>query len=505
MRRNIPLWILFLGAILFAILFHMKQAGLNLLLFNGFILGVLLIYKRINFRNFHHVILTMGMLLSAVFSVLTNSGLAIFMNYLSMILLSAAAMFPETRSIIHLIGIKVLNVFYGFREFFLRLRQVDEKPGKFPKFWKWVKILVIPIAIILIFVAIYRGASPWFDEMAGGFFETIGNVLTSIFGEIDWWWIATAMLGWLFLVFLLLGKANSDIVKSEMKAKDVLFRRRNNRIYRGRKTALKAEYRGALFLLIGLNLILLMVNSLDVINVWFGFEWEGEYLKQFVHEGTWLLIFSILISIAIILFYFRRNLNFYPKNKALKIVAYAWMIQNIVLAVSVLIRNMHYIDYFNLAYKRIGVIFFILAVIVGVITVMIKISKPKTAFFLLRYNALSIYLIFLIMGFFNWDVIIARHNFDHSETAFVHYDYLVNLDEKALPCLEKERDELQKIDELQVGQFDFALNYMSSELYYCRIQEKIDAFVEEYPERHWLSWNYADFNAYRMLSGESGK
>lgn len=500
MRRNIPLWILFLGAILFAILFHMKPAGLNLLLFNAFILSVWLYFRRINFRNFHHVILSLGMLLTAVFSVLTNSGLAVFMNYLSMILLSAAAVFPETRSIIHLIGIKVLNVFYGFQEFFLRLRRVDEKPGKFPKLWKWIKIMVIPIAIILIFVAIYRGASPWFDDMADGFFTGIGNVLNSIFGEIDWWWVATAILGWIFLVFLLLGRANSDIVGSEMKAKDVLFRNRRNRVYRGRKTGLKAEYRGALFLLIGLNLVLLLVNSLDIINVWFGFEWEGEYLKQFVHEGTWLLIFSILVSIAIILFYFRRNLNFYPKNKALKIAAYAWMMQNIVLAVSVLIRNMHYIDYFNLAYKRIGVIFFILAVIVGVITVIIKIKNPKTAFFLLRYNALSIYLIFLVMSFFNWDVIIARYNFDNSETAFVHYDYLVRLDEKALPWLDKDRSELNTIDALQVDQFDFAINYMSSELYYCRIQEKIDAFVEAYPERHWLSWNYADYRAYKMLS-----
>jgi len=500
MRRDIPLWIIFLCAILFAILFHMKPLGLNLLLFNGFILSIWLIFRGINFRNFHHVILSLGMFLSAVLSVLTNSALAIFMNYLSMILLSAAVVFPETRSIIHLIGIKVLNVFYGFQEFFLRLRRVDEKPGKFPKLWKWVKILVIPIAIILIFVAIYRGASPWFDDMAGGFFESIGNVLTKIFGEIDWWWIATAIMGCLFLIFLLLGRANSDIIASEMKAKDVLFRKRRNRVYKGKKTGLKAEYRAALFLLIGLNLILLIVNALDVINVWSGFEWEGEYLKQFVHEGTWLLIFSILISIAIILFYFRRNLNFYPKNRALKIAAYIWMMQNIVLAVSVLIRNMYYIDYFNLAYKRIGVIFFIVAVIVGVITVILKISKPKTAFFLLRYNVLSLYIVFLIMSFFNWDVIIARYNFEHSETAFVHYDYLVRLDEKALPWLDKARNELNKIDESQVDQFDFAINYMSSELYYCRIQENIDAFVEAYPDRHWLSWNYADYRAYKMLS-----
>ncbi len=500
MRRNIPLWIIFIGAILFALFFHMKPLGVNLLLFNAFILGIWLFFRRINFHNFHHVVLFFGTLLSAGFSVITNSALAIFMNYLSMILLSAAAVFPETRSIIHLIGINILNVFYGFQEFFQRLRRVDEKPGKFRKFWKWAKISAIPIVIILIFVAIYRGASPWFDKMAGGFFESIGNALTSIFGEIDWWWIATAFIGFLFLVFLLFGKANTDIVKSEMKSKDVLFRKRTNRIFRGKKTGLKAEFRSAFLLLVGLNFVLLIVNALDVINVWFGFDWEGGYLKQFVHEGTWLLIFSILISIAIVLFYFRRNLNFLRKNKGLKIVTYVWLIQNIVLAVSVLIRNMHYIDYFNLAYKRIGVIFFLVAVIVGLIIVIVKIRNPKTAFFLLRYNALSVYLIFLSMSFFNWDVIIARHNFNHFDTAFVHYNYLASLDEKSLPWLEMEPETLQEIDAMQFQQFDFTLNYMSSARYYSRIQDDIDRFLENYPERHWLSWNYADHRAYRMLS-----
>ena len=108
-----------------------------------------------------------------------------------------------------------------------------------------------------------------------------------------------------------------------------------------------------------LNLLLLVVNVLDINWIWFDFEVPLEFsLKQFVHEGTYLLIFSILLSMMLVLYFFRSSLNFYPKKKALVVLGKIWIIQNMVLAFSVFIRNYHYIDYHGLAGKRIGVIAF---------------------------------------------------------------------------------------------------------------------------------------------------
>src|SRR5690606_28371186 len=93
---------------------------------------------------------------------------------------------------------------------------------------------------------------------------------------------------------------------------------------------LQTEYKIGLLVLAVLNLLLLAVNVIDIQWVWIGFEVPLHFnLRQFVHEGTYLLILSILISIGIVLYLFRGSLNFHPKNKWLKILGKAWIIQNV--------------------------------------------------------------------------------------------------------------------------------------------------------------------------------
>ena len=61
-----------------------------------------------------------------------------------------------------------------------------------------------------------------------------------------------------------------------------------------------------------MNVLLLVVNAIDINWIWFGFKpAPGFDLTQFVHEGTYVLILSILVAMGIVLWFFRRNLNFY--------------------------------------------------------------------------------------------------------------------------------------------------------------------------------------------------
>ncbi|MGM0626466.1 MAG: DUF4173 domain-containing protein [Bacteroidota bacterium] len=502
MKQRPPIWLVMTGAVLFAILFHKKPAGINQIIFNLFIMGSLIWMSRINKNNFHHVVLSAATLITLAASFFLHSTLAIVMNYVSLILLSAAALFPETRALHRLAGISFLNIGYSMAEFFPRLFSPEGKTKPVRKLVKLLAIIGIPAILIVIFIVIYRNANPWFDEAVGGVFTSINAFLINLFGTIDWAWLLTFLGGLLFVIWLLMGKAHPGIVKSELQETDILFRRRAKYPYRGKKTALKTEYKSAMVLLVAMNIILLLVNFLDIKNVWFGFEWQGETLKQFVHEGTWLLILSILLSIGIILFYFRKNLNFLQNNQALKVLSYAWMAQNAILAVSVAIRNLHYIEYFNLAYKRIAVFFFLLAVFVGLFTVILKIHKPRTSFFLLRYNSLSVFVILIGMSLVNWDVCIAKYNFGHADKAFVHLDFLEELDERALPWLDKDMDYLKSLKQRQYQEFDFARDaaYITPERYHSHITERKEDFMKGFESRHWLSWNPADQKAYNLLS-----
>ena len=158
------------------------------------------------------------------------------------------------------------------------------------------------------------------------------------------------------------------------------------------------------------NVLLLVVNAIDINWLWFGFvPAPGFDLTQFVHEGTYVLIFSILLAMGIVLWFFRRNLNFYqPGLPWLRWGATVWVLQNAVLAVSVGLRNYYYILHSGLAYKRIGVCFFLLLTFFGLGTVLLKIWQRRSAYSLVRLNSLAAYAVLLLLAAGNWEVWIAE-------------------------------------------------------------------------------------------------
>ena len=63
-----------------------------------------------------------------------------------------------------------------------------------------------------------------------------------------------------------------------------------------------------------------------------------------------------------------------------------WVVQNFILGISVFLRNYHYISFHGLAYKRIGVIVFLVLVLIGLVTLFVKLRERKSFFYLVRVN-----------------------------------------------------------------------------------------------------------------------
>mgnify|MGYP001550252387 FL=1 len=225
-----------------------------------------------------------------------------------------------------------------------------------------------------------------------------------------------------------------------------------------------------------------------------------------MHESTYLLLLSILLGAGIVLYYFRSGLNFDRRNRVVKWLSYAWLGQNVMLALSVGMRNYWYIHYYALAYKRIGVGFFLLALCIGMVLVMIKVQRGRSDHYLLRTNAVAVYCVALLMGLFNWDGIIARYNMAQQERAFVPLDFLATLSDKALPGLVRPPVELEKIAAFNAtliggaGRYSGDL-YMTSERYRIRIDQRVRSFLSAYPQRSWKEWNWADAKAFQALKG----
>lgn len=497
MYRKISLLIVLTTALIFTIVFKGQNIGINLLLFETLVLTILIWHLPFNLKQINLAVTFTGTLLSLASVVINNSVMAIVMNIFSFMLLIGVVMAPNIRSLVYSATQSFLNLFMSFGVFFSELGRQPRWIRRSFKFLFKARFFILPVLIFLLFVWLYGLSNPVFQNYADQVFVSISDFFVHLFSFVSWSTLGVFILGLVVSIYLYRHKSDEKLEEIDGKSTMALLRKRKS--YKGKILGLNKELLSGVFLLIILNALILLANTLDIYWVWFNFEWEGQYLKQFVHTGTYTLIMSILISMGIGLYFFRKNLNFHSGNKWIKILCIAWLAQNGIMILSVGMRSYWYIHHFALAYKRIGVIFFLAAALIGIITIIYKVHKRRSLYYLLRINALSIYIILISVAIINWDVIITKYNIANHKQSFVHFDYLATLSNGSLPYLNFTLEELKAIESVQDNLFDFRHRYMTAEEFYERIEERKKEFVENFEKRHWLSWNLADQQAYNAL------
>jgi hypothetical protein len=487
-------------AFIFTIFFHRHQGlGLNVFIIEILALGSILLFEKEQLRQSNLIFFAGGVAITAAAVVFSYSAYAIVVNFLAVFVFTGILIYPQAKSL----GTSLRLAFYNVRGaqvvFLSRFLALVGKKAKDQSKLRRIHIFAIPILILFFFIAIYRGSSPFFDRLIVSISSFFGTIFSGIFKDMDFLVLFTFVLGLLInnLVFLHIPKGN--LVDKDVSATDKLGRLKDGKSKKFRWNALKEEYKVGVFLLVLLNLTLLVVNVLDVYWVWFNFNWNGQYLKQFVHEGTYLLILSILCSIAIVLYFFRGNLNFYGKTNLLRSLSYVWITQNALLTVSVAVRNLHYIHYFALAYKRIALLIFLLLTLYGLYTVYRKVSGKKSSFYLFRRNFLAMYVVLVLSSLINWDNVIAKYNFDNALYSFVEFQYLSEFPDKSLPYLDKTESELIAIKKLQKTKFPFEKYDMDEDTYKKSVDLKKERFIKRWESQSLLSWNLPEYLAYEKV------
>ena len=480
-------------ALIFTILFYKKSIGINLFLFEFILIPVMIFLSRPVKFNFFTILLLASTSLTAVFTMLTATSWVIFINFSCLFTLATALNFQGSKSFLHL-GIETI-----VRSFLSQVRvfqpwQEDDGGNR----WSMRKLLyfvILPIIILLIFFFLYISSSSAFYNAFVPFFQFISKLNISL--------ILFFILG-IIVANVLIAKTNpTSIYQNDISSSDNLIRQRKKYLYPFKKDGLSVQNKAGIILLSLLNVLILVFNCVDITTIWFGFSWEGDMLKEFVHQGTWVLVFSVIISAAIALYFFNGNLNFFSKNKPLKILTITWILQNLVMMFSVIIRNYWYINYFGLAYKRIAVIFFLILVAFGLLTIIWKIVRVKSSYFLLRVNGISLLLALVFSSFFNWDMLIAKYNFKHYDRVFIEYRFMAQLNDASLPFTVKSLDELQKIDEVQQKTMPFDTQqayYWDYTKYYEVIKTRENTFLQKQKYKSFLEWNLADYRAYKKLN-----
>ena len=500
----IPLLCVVIATALFDLLFWRMAPGLNVPLFTiGTTLLLLLLQGWHGLSSAARWALG-GALISAAMVFVHNSIVSIIAAFASLAVATALVKEERLRSLAFA-GVQ------DFASFFLapimaiaRLDRLVPQGGVPRQGWRWIKLGILPAALLLLFTQLYRGGNPRFDALTAGFmtafFDMIGTMLERFFTAHTLF----VLFGAAVCASLLIKLMPDTLVTIEQRFSDVLRRVRVKRPHWLEPLSmdpLERERRMGMILLVAVNVLLAVVNVIDINWVWFGFEVPKDFsLKQFVHEGTWLLIISILLSMVILMWLFRRNQNFYWRSKGLRMLAFVWIAQNFILGVSVFLRNYHYISFHGLAYKRVGVIVFLALVLVGLITLFVKVRDRKSLFYLARVNAWAVFLALIGLSTVDWDSLIVRYNLGHWNQGEIDVDNYLVMSDKVLPLLYANIDKVEAqmeqhkhnavrwVDNLDIHSFRRALDV------------KRYRFEHRYDELSWQEWNLADRRTARSLA-----
>jgi hypothetical protein len=504
------------GTVLSDYLFWHESAGLNVLVYMVFLVGahlVLLPRHAPVRRTASFWVAAMGCLLSgglvawygssAALWAAVGSGLLLvgFVNQSQLRLLGYAAL-TAAAGVLPAVGAVVGSI-----------RAPRQVGGQLRRGWFYGRVLGLPLLAVVVFQMLFSIANPRFAALSARFWNGVLDLLGRLFADISiphllfFLVCGVAAAGALVVVpvhfFLDHESRFGELVRRQRDRVASFGVRRPSFRHNARPMLdLRKEWLAAVVSFGLLNALLLVVNALDVKWLWFGFVPAKDFdLTQFVHEGTYVLIFSILLAAGIMLWFFRRNLNFYqPGLPLLRWGATAWVLQNVVLAISVGLRNYYYIEYTGLAYKRIGVYGFLLLTLFGLGTVLLKIWQRRSAFNLVRLNSWAAYVVLLGLAAGNWEIWIAEYNLQPRFTS-LDMGFLLAMPPRVLPVLAAREAIIDQAPQLVADASDGYYHAMDKATAHALLREKLATFRHDYDKYDdWQSRTGAEWAAYKALS-----
>ncbi|GAA4495241.1 hypothetical protein GCM10023172_06640 [Hymenobacter ginsengisoli] len=419
---------------------------------------------------------------------------------------------PQLRLVSSAVGTAVAGILPAVALVLGSLRVPEGLGGRLRRGWYYGRLLGLPLLALVVFQVLFTYANPRYAALSMQLWDALGEGLARLLEAVSIPHLLFLLLCGVGAVGTLVAVPVHFFLDHESRFGEFVRRqrdgvasfavRRPNFSYSDRGAlALRKEWLAAVASIGLLNAMLLVVNVVDVRWLWFGFRAApGFDLTQFVHEGTYVLILSILLAAGIMLWFFRRNLNFYkPGLPLLRWGATLWVLQNAVLAVSVGLRNYYYIEATELAYKRIGVYGFLLLTLFGLATVLLKIWQRRSAFSLVRLNSWAAYALLLGLAAGNWEIWIARYNLQPRFTR-LNIGFLLTMPPRVLPVLAAREGLIDQAKELVEEGDDGYFHATTRQAAHKKLHARLAEFRAEYPERHWQSRTGASEQAYQQLT-----
>ncbi|UTN04541.1 DUF4173 domain-containing protein [Flavobacterium bizetiae] len=398
--------IILASSLIFALLFYNESVGVNLAIFGLVLTGFICYFFQDRFTDRSHLILV-------VTSVLSCLAFAWYGDFASFLALAMSILFLQFKTqesklkIIQMFPLVFLNAFASVGRIFMFNQWLPEKKihNDFAK--KFVAFFVIPAIFIGLFFIVYSFGSNHFSSLFTDYtldIDIVQLLLISILGfyiSFSFWNYWVPDLSYEKNAMLDNDFDNIAEIKNQSTFSflDIDFERKSGEIT-----------------LVLLNIMLLVFIATYNYEQFFEVV-KNPNLSADTHERVNSVIFSIIMAVGLILFYFKGGFNFDKNAANLKKLAKIWIVLNGLLIVSTFIKNSEYIAVQGLTYKRLGVYAFLILAIIGLVFVFLKITKQKTNAYLANQMVWYFYGTVLLCSFVNWGNLITNYNISVNKCA----------------------------------------------------------------------------------------
>ncbi len=422
-------WMIAISAIIFGYLFYYQLIGVNYFIFSLIQLSIIFWISSKENRTRKWWAVAIGVVISATAALLFGSLLSALGCAIGLVLLSAITLNKSTSVVIAFFN----SIYSAFSGLILllksKLESMEEateetKPNNVKKN---VLIIATTALVGILFFALYRQSNVQFKEWT--------DKIDLSF--ISFAWILFTLMGYYFIYLMYRPFYIKEVQEYDQNAPNELQPKEEEIDSKLISTNTKLQW--GVTLLITLNVLLLSVNITDIVYFLGNDKNETTDYSLQVHQGIDALIFSIILAITVILYFFGGSLNFISGNKRLRQLAQFCIIQNVVLIGFTALRNVEYVEAFFLTYKRIGVFIYLICCIIGLFFTFIKINRIKTNWFLVRKVSWTIYFSLFWTPLVNWDSLIINYNFNEAENnpKALDISYLLRLPKVNVPLIEK--------------------------------------------------------------------
>lgn len=448
-----------LTTLLFVILFYDENVGLNLGIL-GIIYASLTLYKTPE-RN-----RTRTFLILFVTSILSSIAFAWYGDFPSFLAITSSLLLLSYRSknrrlkILFLIPVFVVNCFTFLCRFFNFDKWLPKR--NIPGLWqKALAFVLIPLVLFAIFFGVYSAGSDHF-----------ASLFTNIELDINFWQLVVITVLGFFFAFNYWNYSVEKIIYKQNYILDDNFKE-ENKIQKPTYSFLDldAERMSGIISFFSLNILLIFFIATYNYEQFYEQAKTSIQLSAETHERVNAVIVSIVLAILVIMFYFKSSFNFDSKAGLLNILAKIWIVLNIILVLSAMMKNYEYVINSGFTYKRLGVFGFLILSLIGLILTFIKIHKKKRNAFLFNTMIGYVYGTILICSYFNWGGIITSQNMKRKDFALNYHKTAINFSEKELIkyAEEKHNDHLKK-EILQKVKIQQEESFLSKVLYYQTIK-----------------------------------